>query len=55
MKKEQSVRSSDLKHNFGEEKLKAYGGPLMITSYGRIEFVFMTIKDYEQLKKDAKK
>ena len=36
-------------------KKAAYKSPVLLTENGSPEFVFMTIADYEQLKKDAKK
>lgn len=36
-------------------KQESYKKPVMITEYGSVEFVFMTIKQYEELKKESKK
>lgn len=54
MKREQTVKSTDFAKGFGEIKNRAYESPLMITCYGRIEFVFMTRTQYEKLTRGKK-
>lgn len=49
----QSFRLSDLR-SMPSIKKAAYKSPVLLTENGSPEFVFMTIYDYEKLKKETK-
>ena len=49
----QSFRLSDLR-SMPSIKKAAYKAPVLLTENGSPEFVFMTISEYEKLKKEAK-
>ena len=55
MAAKQTLRSEEVAKNFGAAKTKAYDGPILITTHGRVEHVLMTISQYEAMKKEAKK
>lgn len=50
----QSFRLTELR-SMPRIKKAAYEAPVLLTENGSPEFVFMTIKQYEEMKKAAKK
>lgn len=52
--KTQTLRSEEVAKNFGATKTKAYDGPIMITTHGRVEHVLLTLAQYEKLTRKAK-
>jgi prevent-host-death family protein len=54
MNTKQSFQLSEVR-SMPRIKKAAYDAPVLLTENGSPEFVFMTIKEYEKMKKDAEK